>query len=357
MARPFFSVCIPNYNHGKYLGEAIESVLAQDCQDFEIVVADNASTDDSVAIVERLAGRPGGDKIRLFRNRKNIGFAPNTERAARPAVGRFQTMLCADDLMLPRALSTYKDVLDRLGDQAERTVLCSTVVAYQGDRRTDRLIPQGHQLTLPRMTDLPPGVSGRAFAGREVFLWSLGNVANVIPFVSSLYPRALYEAVEGYNGTWTTAPDFHFSLKLLAEDPLLIFLDEPLFGYRFHGDSQTGQIYTREAPLRQEFDTYQVCIDYNEKVVGPLGIDHTRMIRNMIEGRYLKESIRFISQGDWMRAFRLFTLSWALYPKQTAGIHWTWALAGLLALGPVGPKVAQAALKLWSRQPAAGGQG
>ena len=48
---PFFSICIPNYNYARYVGETIQSVLDQSFQDFEVIVADNASTDDSVQVV------------------------------------------------------------------------------------------------------------------------------------------------------------------------------------------------------------------------------------------------------------------------------------------------------------------
>ena len=47
-----FSICIPNYNYERYLGRTIQSILAQDYQDFEILVSDNASTDGSVTLVQ-----------------------------------------------------------------------------------------------------------------------------------------------------------------------------------------------------------------------------------------------------------------------------------------------------------------
>jgi cellulose synthase/poly-beta-1,6-N-acetylglucosamine synthase-like glycosyltransferase len=51
------SVCMPNYNHGRYLPEAIESVLRQNYEDFELLIIDNCSTDDSVEIIKRYADR------------------------------------------------------------------------------------------------------------------------------------------------------------------------------------------------------------------------------------------------------------------------------------------------------------
>lgn len=71
-----FSVCIPNFNYGRYIGATIRSVLEQTYPFYEIVVVDNASTDDSVAVVESLQSTSGiSDLIRLYRNSSNVGFA------------------------------------------------------------------------------------------------------------------------------------------------------------------------------------------------------------------------------------------------------------------------------------------
>ena len=70
---PNFSICIPNYNYGKYIGDTIQSVLNQTYQNFEIIIVDNASTDDSIEIIKSFKDK----RIKLFLNKYNIGFAPN----------------------------------------------------------------------------------------------------------------------------------------------------------------------------------------------------------------------------------------------------------------------------------------
>ena len=86
MEMPLISVIIPTYNREEMLRDALESLLCQETGgefSYEIVVVDNASTDDSVAIVEAIQSEAGtGERIRLYRNPYNVGFAPNLDRAA-----------------------------------------------------------------------------------------------------------------------------------------------------------------------------------------------------------------------------------------------------------------------------------
>lgn len=71
---PAISVIIPMYNAEKYIGECLDSILAQTFQDFEVIVVDDCSTDNSCAIVEKYI-RGGDSKIKLIRREKNFGCA------------------------------------------------------------------------------------------------------------------------------------------------------------------------------------------------------------------------------------------------------------------------------------------
>ena len=80
---PRVSVCIPAYNYARYLPAAIDSVLAQEYGDYELIVVDNASEDETPAVLARY-----GDRIRAERNERNVGlfgnFARCLELAPRP---------------------------------------------------------------------------------------------------------------------------------------------------------------------------------------------------------------------------------------------------------------------------------
>lgn len=101
--KPFLSIIIANYNYGRFLSEAIESVLSQSCSDYELIVCDGGSTDESVDVINRysqhlawwVSENDGGQS-----NAFNKGFAR--------AGGKFLTWLNADDILLPNTIRNLK---------------------------------------------------------------------------------------------------------------------------------------------------------------------------------------------------------------------------------------------------------
>ena len=116
---PKVSVCIPVYNGAKYIQRAVESALEQDYQDFEIVIVDNCSTDATAVIIENIVKQC--DKIRFFRNNRNIGLAGNLNKCVEHACGEYIKFLCVDDLLLPGCLKQMTAVLN---NQATVSLVC-----------------------------------------------------------------------------------------------------------------------------------------------------------------------------------------------------------------------------------------
>jgi glycosyltransferase involved in cell wall biosynthesis len=108
---PKVSVCIPAYNYANFLPDAIDSVLAQTWQDFELLVIDNCSTDDTRGVVSRyMAADP---RISYVCNDTNIGPVKNLNRCLELATGEYIKILCADDLLLPECLEHMVRALDQ----------------------------------------------------------------------------------------------------------------------------------------------------------------------------------------------------------------------------------------------------
>ena len=98
---PLFSVLIANYNNGKYLLEAIESVKAQTYTQWEVVLVDDGSTDNSRELYSMLEQ---DSRIHVFYNEENKGCGYTKHRCAELAQGEFCGFLDPDDVLLPKAL-------------------------------------------------------------------------------------------------------------------------------------------------------------------------------------------------------------------------------------------------------------
>jgi glycosyltransferase involved in cell wall biosynthesis len=103
------SVCIPVYNGAKYIKEAINSALNQSFQDFEIIVVDNKSTDNSLEIVRAITD----SRIRIFENESNLGMLGNWNKILTLANGEYIKILPADDALYPDCLRLQCEVLDQ----------------------------------------------------------------------------------------------------------------------------------------------------------------------------------------------------------------------------------------------------
>lgn len=128
---PKVSVCIPTYNTANYIGQAIESVLMQTYNDYEIVVSDNASEDNTKEIVNSFHD----SRIRYFRNEENLGYSKNVRKLIYTlANGEYGVILCADDYWICKDL--IKEAVKQLETNDNVGVVFSdTEVRYDGYRK------------------------------------------------------------------------------------------------------------------------------------------------------------------------------------------------------------------------------
>jgi glycosyltransferase involved in cell wall biosynthesis len=106
---PRVSVCVPTYNAEAYLGEALESVLAQTTTDLELLICDDASTDSTPQVVGALTD----PRIHYERFEQNAGQAGNFNRCIALARGEYWSLLSADDRLAQRFVQSALEALDR----------------------------------------------------------------------------------------------------------------------------------------------------------------------------------------------------------------------------------------------------
>src|SRR5258708_21326797 len=128
---PTLSVVLPNYNHAKFIGRALAALLGQERAADEIIVIDDGSTDDSVAVIERIAA--AAPAIRLLRNPSNVGVIPALQRGLEAARGKYVYFAAADDWVLP---GFFALAVRRLEADPDTGLFCGEVMLIDGG--TDR---------------------------------------------------------------------------------------------------------------------------------------------------------------------------------------------------------------------------
>lgn len=346
MNEPSFSICIPNYNYGRYIGDTIQSVLDQTYQNFEIIVVDNASTDNSVDVVKSFKD----DRIRVIQNRYNIGFAPNLQKVTMFASNEFINLLSSDDQMKPTALEEYARAIMDTGDDRNRALLISDAEGFDNSGKVTRIITKASDRfswrSLPSDTLVSETAVVEKHQGRAVLKDILQRLDTLGVFCSVVYHRSLWEAVEGYNSIRTIGPDKYFSYKILSLDPRVIYLRKPLFRYRDYVSSNRSAIQTT---IRHPIDNYLNVLEFGtEEFLEPLGLKRKDLIKAMLDHSCLRESLVQIGLGNYGFAFRLLAFGLATFPGQTLRMRKTYLAAAILSFAPLSRIIAPSIKRIYS---------
>ena len=223
------SVLIPSYNYGRYLTQCVRSVLAQGLQDIEVLVLDNASTDETSSVMQAFATEP---RVRYLRNRYNYGPGYNWRNGLWIAGGRYFTFLSADDYFNEGHLSRLIPALERHSQVA---------VGYTSIRWVD---DRGQALDQPRH----PGYrDGDYIGGRN-------EVADLLIHDNYMTPSAVIYRRKEFCTTWRPgktfgAGDWEMVVQMAERYPDFAYINVPGVSYRWHGAQESTSFYASTDPL------------------------------------------------------------------------------------------------------------
>ena len=120
------SVCIPTYNGSNYLKECLDSILAQTFSNFEIVIVDDHSIDDSFEIAQRYAA--GDGRIRVFRNKRNLGLVNNWNHCIGLAKGEWIKFVFQDDFIELNCLERLMEATN----SSKKMIVCRRKIIFDG---------------------------------------------------------------------------------------------------------------------------------------------------------------------------------------------------------------------------------
>lgn len=243
---PTVSVLITVYNRGQYLADAVRSVLQSTYTDYEVIIVDDGSQDDSVEIAEEFVAKDS--RVCLYINEENLGDYANRNKAASYASGRYLKYLDADDIIYPHSLQIMVDAMDRY-PEAGLALACEKV---PGD-------PPCPQKFSPRE------------AYRSFFLGH--NILKSGPS-DAIIDRAGFVEIGGFSGRQYVG-DTELWLKLAAQAPV-VKLQPALTWWRRHEGQQMRSEMRDPEVLRVRYQLKMRMLDEADGLLSPVEREKAR---------------------------------------------------------------------------------
>lgn len=217
---PVVSILIISYNQEQYIREALESALEQDYENLEVVVADDASTDGTQAIIRELAQR-FPERLKSIFNPQNIGITANSNIGLRQCSGELIAFMGGDDVLLPGKIARQVAWFD----QDARRVLCGHDVEW--------IDAEGALLGI-RTSDLVPLRAGRGASG---------FIRHGTPYAAtSVMVRHSRIPAYGFHPSLPVVSDWKLWMDVIGTDGTYGYIPGIWAQYRRHRDNVTAKL-------------------------------------------------------------------------------------------------------------------
>lgn len=269
MSNPIVSILITVYNREKYIAHCIESVLASTFQDWELIIVDDQSQDNSVSIAKTYAAKE--KRIQIYVNEKNLGDYLNRNKAASYAKGKYIKYLDADDLIYSHGL----EIMVRAMEQFPEAALGVSQKVVEDKKPFPFLMS-------------PKETFHREFLQRGVL--GLGPTGTIIR-------RDIFGILGGFTGT-NYIGDTELWYKLALNYHVVKIVDGLIF-WREHEEQQT---------VMEHSDMTVIGLRYlNQKkgllnAKGLLSDSDYKIARKNIKNRFSRKLLGLIKKGHFLKA-------------------------------------------------------
>lgn len=202
--QPLVSVLMTAYNREKYIAEAIESVLASTYTNFELIIVDDCSTDNTLAIAKSYEKKDS--RIKVYRNEKNLKDYPNRNKAAGYAKGKYLKFLDSDDTIYPTGLAYSVEQMEKYPEASFGLSMIDNDHSHPSVLMTSEEVIRNHFF---KSTHLSTGPTG------------------------TIIKRELFEKIGGFDPRFRMASDSFFNIKVAILTPVVL-LKHRFFFYRTH---------------------------------------------------------------------------------------------------------------------------
>lgn len=231
------SVVIPCYNQSHFLGKAIESLFNQTYQNFEIIVVDDGSTDNEIALITSKF-----DNVRLIKQ-KNMGLADARNTGLRESTGEFIVFLDSDDRLLPNALEAGINSLREHPDCVFVSGFC---------RQIDQ---EGNLLPFIDQSRIKEGTDHYQALLQNNYIWTPANV---------IFRRNIFQKISAFDCSINQTADYDLYLRITRHFPVYQH-GEIVSEYRQHETSMSSNHLVMLKHILVIFEAQKGFIKKNKK--------------------------------------------------------------------------------------------
>lgn len=301
-----FSIIVPSYNYARFIGECLDSVLAQTCGDWECLVMDNASTDSTEAVVTAYAQRDS--RIVYEKLKSNEGPSHARNMALQKAKGEFILFLDADDLVAPEKLAHAAEVFHR-----QAVDLVFTDYAFFRENK--------NQLTGTYRFSFKPGTIAEGAVQQKLTGGNVFAISCIITKKNILQKAGGFDEAINYNEDW----DLWLRIALAKA---VFYYDDRADGITLIRNHQAShskdQLKMYLAGLYVCRKNYKALTAAQQKTFDKKIRDHRHKLKLMLADRYMNDKAAFEA------ALALFNKYPSLNDELTMYRNGRWALPGFL---------------------------
>ena len=245
------SVLMSCYNHDKFVGEAIESVLNQSFKDFEFLIIDDNSTDKTFETVNSFKD----PRIKTFRNEKNFGMVFNTNSLIKKSSGEYIAIINSDDSWLPEKLQKQLDFLENNAGYGA----CFTVA---------NIIDEDNKII---KNDIQKSLKYLEF-DRFAFINYFFFYNNPLCYPSVLIRKKVFEKTGLFNPAFVILLDIDMWIRICLAGFEIKILNENLTNFRIlkNGGNLSSKnhktVIRNNLEFKEIYKSYQAIINYNELI-------------------------------------------------------------------------------------------
>lgn len=225
---PLISVLMTAYNRSNYIGAAIDSVLGSSYTNFELIIVDDCSQDNTVGIAQEYA--ISDSRVRVYINEKNLGDYPNRNKAASYAQGKYIKYLDSDDVMYSHCLQVMVSAMEKFpeagyglscrGDSNQPYPACvlphdAYWEHFNGQNHFDRA--PGSAIIKKSAFDKVGGFSGKRMIGDNELWLKIGRYFPLVKFPIDLYWARMHASQESQSDY---AKEYNRLRKMVFEEAL-----------------------------------------------------------------------------------------------------------------------------------------